>query len=237
MIVHSGRSIPFRFGGPGREELPDGGWDRLMTWAYDDFRSGAQVNMASALEILLAPKYLGTGLSYRILAALRQAAAAQRITVMVAPVRPNEKHLVPHLPMTQYIKLTRPDGLPQDAWLRVHVRAGAAAQLGRLRGAGDHDRPAHAFRGRRAGRGRDLRPGRPCRGLGQADLHAGRPHRLSLRARSAPVSMPTCPCGMSGSRQPGGSAHQHAVRACEGQPWTVRAAAQCPSRTSAHRIS
>jgi GNAT superfamily N-acetyltransferase len=126
--VARGRSIPFRFGGPRREELPDGGWDRLMTWAYDDFRSGAQVNMASALEILIAPKYLGSGLSYRILAALREAAAAQGITVMVAPVRPNQKHLVPHLPMTQYIKLTRPDGLPQDAWLRVHVRAGAVIE-------------------------------------------------------------------------------------------------------------
>ncbi len=30
--------------------------------------------------------------------------------------------------MTQYIKLTRPDGLPQDAWLRVHVRAGAVIE-------------------------------------------------------------------------------------------------------------
>lgn len=126
--VARGRSIPFRFGGPRREELPDDGWDRLMTWAYNDFRSGAQVSMASVLEILIGPKYLGTGLSYRILAVLREAPAGQGITVMVAPVRPKEKHLVPHLPMTEYIKLTRPDGLPQDAWLRVHVRAGAVIE-------------------------------------------------------------------------------------------------------------
>lgn len=126
--VARGRSIPFRFGGPRREELPDGGWDRVMTWAYDDLRAGAQGNMASALEILVAPRYLGTGLSYRILAALRAAVATQGITTMVAPVRPNEKHLLPHMPMTDYITLTRADGLPRDAWLRVHVRAGAVIE-------------------------------------------------------------------------------------------------------------
>ncbi|HEY3872919.1 MAG TPA: hypothetical protein VGM10_31470 [Actinocrinis sp.] len=126
--VARGRSIPFRFGDPRRGQLPEDGWDRVMTWAYNDLRSGAQVDMASALEILIAPKYLGTGLSYRVLAALRTAVAAQGITTMVAPVRPNEKHLSPHLPMSEYIKLNRPDGLPHDAWLRVHVRAGAVIE-------------------------------------------------------------------------------------------------------------
>jgi GNAT superfamily N-acetyltransferase len=126
--VARGRSVPFHFGGPGREELPDGGWDRVLVWAYDDLGSGAQVNVASALEIMIAPAYLGAGLSYRILAALREAVAAQGITTMVAPLRPNEKHLVPHVPMAEYITLTRPDGLPRDAWLRVHVRAGAVIE-------------------------------------------------------------------------------------------------------------
>jgi hypothetical protein len=60
--------------------------------------------------------------------ALRTAVATQGITTLVAPVRPNEKHLVPHLPMSDYIALTRPDGLPQDAWLRVHARAGATIE-------------------------------------------------------------------------------------------------------------
>jgi hypothetical protein len=30
--------------------------------------------------------------------------------------------------MSEYITMTRPDGLPQDAWLRVHVRAGAVIE-------------------------------------------------------------------------------------------------------------
>ena len=126
--VARGRSIPFRFGGPRRQELPDGGWDQVLTWAYDDKQEGAEVNMATALEIMIAPGHLATGLSYRMLAALRDAVARQGIDTMVAPVRPNEKHLSPTLPMSDYIKLTRPDGLPQDAWLRVHVRAGATIE-------------------------------------------------------------------------------------------------------------
>jgi GNAT superfamily N-acetyltransferase len=126
--VARGRSIPFGFGGPHREELPDGGWDRVLTWAYNDLRAGRPVNAASALEVAIAPARLGTGLSYRILEAMRTAVAAQGITTMVAPVRPTAKHLVPQLPMADYIALTRPDGLPQDPWLRVHVRLGAVIE-------------------------------------------------------------------------------------------------------------
>jgi hypothetical protein len=126
--VARGRSIPFRFGDPDREELPDGGWDSVLVWAYNDKKSGAQVNMASALEIMIARRQLGSGLSYRMLAALREAVVEQGIDTMVAPVRPNEKHLSPHVAMDDYVKQNRADGLPRDAWLRVHVRAGAVIE-------------------------------------------------------------------------------------------------------------
>jgi GNAT superfamily N-acetyltransferase len=126
--VARGRGIPFRFGAEDRLELPAGGWDRVLVWAYNDRLSGAQVNTASALEIMIAPGHLGTGLSYRMLAALKDAAARQGIDTLVAPVRPNEKHRSPHVAMDDYITLVRTDGLPCDAWLRVHVRAGAVIE-------------------------------------------------------------------------------------------------------------
>jgi hypothetical protein len=44
---------------------------------------------------------------------------------MFAPVRPNQKHLHPLMPMRDYINSTRADGLPADSWLRTHLRAGA----------------------------------------------------------------------------------------------------------------
>jgi hypothetical protein len=44
-------------------------------------------------------------------------------TTLYAPVRPNGK-TDPHQPMTEYVDQLRPDGLPEDPWLRVHVKAG-----------------------------------------------------------------------------------------------------------------
>lgn len=44
---------------------------------------------------------------------------------LVAPVRPNEKRKYPLMVIDDYIKWTNDDGLPFDAWLRLHVRAGA----------------------------------------------------------------------------------------------------------------
>jgi hypothetical protein len=109
---------------PGREELPDQGWDRVMQWGFADHRAGRTPNTASALEIAIAKTHLGRGLSYRMIAALGDAARAQGYHALVAPVRPNEKHKQPELPMSDYLRQVRPDGLPADAWLRAHVRAG-----------------------------------------------------------------------------------------------------------------
>jgi hypothetical protein len=73
-------------------ELPPGGWDRVLLWAFRDHENGTRTDTVSALEIA---------------------------------VRSNEKHRDPHEPSTAYIARTRDDGLPVDAWLRTHVRAGA----------------------------------------------------------------------------------------------------------------
>ena len=127
-VVARGLSVPFAADADGREETPDQGWDRVLSWAFRDLRSGARPTAASALEITVDNAYLGRGLSYRILAALRAAVAAQGHGALVAPVRPNAKHLHPKVPMTEYVHRTRPDGLPEDPWLRVHVKAGGAVE-------------------------------------------------------------------------------------------------------------
>ena len=43
---------------------------------------------------------------------------------VIACVRPTRKVDHPHEPIEDYVRRTRPDGLPEDPWLRVHVRAG-----------------------------------------------------------------------------------------------------------------
>ncbi|GAB3401927.1 hypothetical protein GCM10027569_07460 [Flindersiella endophytica] len=123
-LVARGRAIPFSTEPPGRELYPDGGWDSVLLWGFADHRAGRKPNAVSALEIAIDVAYTGRGLSYQILAALRDAARRQGHDALVAPVRPNAKHLKPQQPMTDYLMELRDDGLPVDPWLRVHARAG-----------------------------------------------------------------------------------------------------------------
>jgi hypothetical protein len=57
--------------------------------------------------------------------AMRAVGQSRGFQYLVAPVRPNEKSKYPLISIDDYIKWTNEEGLPFDAWLRVHVRAGA----------------------------------------------------------------------------------------------------------------
>jgi hypothetical protein len=80
--------------------------------------------MVSALEITVPTDLQGTGLSGRMLAAMRDNVKRLGFKDLVAPVRPNRKHLLPDMTIEAYAALVREDGMPADPWLRVHVRAG-----------------------------------------------------------------------------------------------------------------
>lgn len=124
-LLARGFSVPFAFRGEtGRDVLPDRGWDQVIQWAYADRLAGRTATHVSALEILIAEDARGTGLSGVMLDHMRENAAALGYGELVAPVRPNGKAADPHTPMSQYLTRTRSDGLPEDPWLRVHVRAG-----------------------------------------------------------------------------------------------------------------
>ena len=104
--------------------LPSGGWDQVIVWGMRDHAAGEKPDTVSALEVAVDRRYVGHGLSSRMLATLREVVAEAGFTELVAPVRPNHKHLYPRMPMAEYVATTRGDGLPIDPWLRVHVRAG-----------------------------------------------------------------------------------------------------------------
>lgn len=119
-IVAKAYSVPFLLGS---DDLPDDGWDGAIRRGIRTMMMGDTPDKISAIEIVIKPGLLGTGLSGQILAALRDNAGRHGFAELLAPVRPNGK-TDPHLPMSEYAFQTREDGLPTDPWLRVHLRAG-----------------------------------------------------------------------------------------------------------------
>ncbi|MFC9620964.1 N-acetyltransferase [Streptomyces sp. NPDC056930] len=125
-VVARGFSVPFALTAVDapRGELPDAGWDQVLLWAFADLRDGRVPDTVSAIEIAVAGDRRGQGISGRMLTAMRENAGRLGFGEVVAPVRPNAKHLEMRAPIEEYAYRTREDGLPHDPWLRVHVRAG-----------------------------------------------------------------------------------------------------------------
>ncbi|MHA4777081.1 N-acetyltransferase [Streptomyces sp. MSC1_001] len=128
-VVARGFSVPFRLDMDGRRELPARGWDEVLLWAFSDLKHGREADTVSAIEITVDTTALGRGVSNRMLAAMRANVAARGFAELVAPVRPNGKHLEADASIHEYAFRTREaDGLPHDPWLRVHVRAGGVIE-------------------------------------------------------------------------------------------------------------
>ncbi|MFB7548107.1 N-acetyltransferase [Streptomyces sp. NPDC056154] len=128
-VVARAYSVPFALRAPGREGLPEGGWDQVLLWAFSDLRHGRTPDTVSAIEIAVADGRQGEGISARMVAAMRENAGRLGFADLVAPVRPSAKHLDASAPMEEYARRTRAeDGLPYDPWLRVHVRAGGVIE-------------------------------------------------------------------------------------------------------------
>jgi GNAT superfamily N-acetyltransferase len=119
-------SVPFALGEElGRAALPDDGWDGVIRWAWLDEQAGREPTHLSALEVAIRPDLRGTGLASVMLEAKRRNAIRLGFKDLFAPVRPSLKTAEPQVSMAEYAARTRDDGLPQDPWLRLHVRAGA----------------------------------------------------------------------------------------------------------------
>lgn len=125
VVLARGFSVPFSLGESYRRpHLPEGGWDTVVRWADQDHLMEREPNAVSALEITLRPEVAGRGLSAQMVAAMKANAKRLGFKDLYAPVRSSQKHLEPHTSIAEYARRTRADGLPHDAWLRVHVRAG-----------------------------------------------------------------------------------------------------------------
>ena len=121
-VAAAAQAAPLRWDGTD-EGLPDG-WDAQFERSVDDLETGRRANTLGAIQISVAAERRGRGRSALMLAAMRKAAGEAGFIALIACVRPTEKVRYPLLPIETYAAWLRPDGLPFDPWLRVHVRAG-----------------------------------------------------------------------------------------------------------------
>ena len=118
-----GNSLAFHWNQP-FEDLPDHGWDWVFLTAINQHRSGVQPNMQSAIQIAIHPDYQSQGLSTRMVRAMGNIGRSKGFKHLIAPVRPNQKSKYPLIGIDDYVTWRTDDGLPFDAWLRVHARVG-----------------------------------------------------------------------------------------------------------------
>jgi hypothetical protein len=119
-----GNSLPFHWEDE-LSDLPEGGWDWVFLKAVEDHKNGITPNIQSAIQIAIHPDYRGQALSTKMVQAMRSIGESKGFKYLVAPVRPNEKSKYPLISIDDYITWKTDDGLPFDAWLRVHARMGA----------------------------------------------------------------------------------------------------------------
>jgi hypothetical protein len=123
-VAGMGNSFPLRWEDR-LENLPEGGWDWAFQEAVRNHREGVTPNFHCAIQIVLRPGYRSQGLSMPMVEAVRAVTKSRELEALIIPLRPSDKHNYPLASMDDYITWKTEDGLPFDAWLRVHARAGA----------------------------------------------------------------------------------------------------------------
>jgi hypothetical protein len=122
-VIARAVGVPLSWDGdPGT--LPDTGWDQALRQCLTDTHTGRELDTLCALEVSVSPTHRARDLSGTALREFTAHARRSGYRDVVVPVRPSRKHERPTMPMEEYARLTRKDGLPADPWLRVHVRAG-----------------------------------------------------------------------------------------------------------------
>lgn len=121
--VAAGWGVPIRWSGE-VVDLPSGYTDSLRR-SIDLRAESRQPDTFVICAGVVHPGHKGTGMATSLIRALKDLAACEGLTRVIAPLRPTLKHRYPLTDIGQYATWTRDDGLPFDPWLRLHVRMGA----------------------------------------------------------------------------------------------------------------
>jgi hypothetical protein len=121
--VATGWGLPVRWDGT-VADLPSGYTDATIR-AVEGREQGIEPDTLVICGAVVAGRLKGQGLAGHLLTALRDAALANGLARVIAPVRPTLKARYPLTPIETFMRWTRPDGSPLDPWVRTHTRLGA----------------------------------------------------------------------------------------------------------------
>lgn len=122
-VIASAHTAPLAWAGE-PSELPEEGWDWAMRRSRDDLDAGSTPETLCGLAVTIASDRQGEGLSQVMLRWMHTVARQHGMPRLIVPVRPSQKFRHPHTPMMEYASRVREDGLPQDPWIRTHIRIG-----------------------------------------------------------------------------------------------------------------
>ena len=122
-VAAMGNSFPLRWE-DSLQNLPEEGWDWAFVEAVEQHKQGLSPNLQCAIQVVIREEYQGQGLSTKVLQALNGVGASKGFKQLIVPVRPNEKSQYPLISIDDYMAWKTEEGLPFDAWLRVHARLG-----------------------------------------------------------------------------------------------------------------
>jgi GNAT superfamily N-acetyltransferase len=122
-VAAMGNSFPLRWENS-LTNLPEGGWDWAFMEAVNNHKQGLSSNVHCAIQVVIHPDYRGQGLGTRTLDAVLAVSQFKGFQALIIPVRPSEKSNYPLINIDDYLTWKNEDGLPFDAWLRVHAQIG-----------------------------------------------------------------------------------------------------------------
>ncbi|ATB38937.1 non-ribosomal peptide synthetase [Cystobacter fuscus] len=120
-VVAAGNAVPLRWSGE-VSSLPPG-WSAALGEALSADKAVAPDTLLILTGVVI-PAYQSRGLASSVLEAFKALARGLGLARAIVPVRPTGKSSRPDLSFAAWCEARRPDGLPEDAWLRIHERVG-----------------------------------------------------------------------------------------------------------------
>lgn len=124
-----GHGITTSFAWDQKEETLPSGWQAVVRASYLHSEIEQQeVNTLVGLFIFVEDGYRQQGWANNVILEMRNLAQEKGLQALVIPLRPPLRYKKDYatMPMTEFAELKRPDGLPQDHWIRLHTRLGAS---------------------------------------------------------------------------------------------------------------